>query len=295
MAIKTVQEYLYEEMDKNIEIAKDKFMKSILPIYGSSINGKPIHIGTSLYIQVDFQKLLLTAAHIVDELKITQLYVGVNSKLLPLEGKFKVTPNVDGSREKDHYDFAYLLLNSDLLSSFKSIPAIDESMISNYDGNTIGRNFVAFGYPNSKNKQINLEKNTVQPKMMKYSSVTKESPSLCTNLGVSGEDHLFLDFDSKYSKDSSGRKVSSINPKGISGGALIDMGEINKQILKITHNQTCKLSALLIENHKSYRLFSATKMNIIVNTIKSILPPNNALLRTPKAGSVETNFREMKG
>lgn len=271
--IKTYSEILYEKMDNNIEIAKRNFIKSVLPIYGSSVNGNPIHIGTSILIQINANKIFITAAHIIDKLKLTQLYVGVNFKLVPIEGNFKVSPKVKDSREKDHFDFAYIVLKDDLHSSFKGIPAIDENMISKYDGNTKGHHYVAFGYPNSKNKKIDFVNNTVQPKIMKYSSVVKKSKPLCDHLGISGNNHLFLDFDSKYSKNSKGQKIPSIEPKGISGGALIDMGNINKRILNNDLEYSCELVAMLIENHKNYKLFSAVKINLIINTINKYIAP----------------------
>lgn len=258
-----------EEIDKNIEIAKRKFIKSVLPIYGSSIKGNPIHIGTCLLIKIGEAKILLTAAHIVDELKTTELYIGARPDLLPIVGQFKVTPKVEGTREKDHFDFAYLTLESEMAITLCHFPFIDESNISNYNGDSYGRHYVAFGYPNSKNKKINLERNTVQPKLMKYSSIIKKNELLCNELRISGDDHLFLHYNSKHSMNSDGDKINSISPKGVSGGALIDMGNINKQILEGKTLNNCKLVAMLIENHKKYKLMSSVKLDSIVNVIKN--------------------------
>lgn len=272
--IQLCREILREEMDKNIEIAKRKFIKSILPIYGSSIKGNPIHIGTCLLIKIGEAKILLTAAHIIDELKTTELYIGACPDLFPIVGQFKVTPKVEGTREKDHFDFAYLALEGEMAITLCHFPFIDESNISNYKGDTYGRHYVAFGYPTSKNKKINLKSNTVQPKFMKYSSIVKKNELLCNELRISGDDHLFLDYNSKHSMNSDGDKINSISPIGISGGALIDMGN-NKQILEGKTANACELVAMLIENHKKYNLMSSVKLDFIINVIKKTKLPSN--------------------
>jgi hypothetical protein len=39
-------------------------------------------------------------------------------------------------------------------------------------------------------------------------------------------DHIFIGFDAKHSKDCDGNLVNSIAPRGISGGALVDVGNL---------------------------------------------------------------------
>jgi hypothetical protein len=49
---------------------------------------------------------------------------------------------------------------------------------------------------------------------------------LQAKLKVSGKDHLFIGFDHKRSRTADGRVVNSISPRGISGGAVFDAGNL---------------------------------------------------------------------
>ena len=58
------------------ESAAGKFRTAILPIYASVPPGDPVHIGTATALDWMGQKLLLTAAHVIDNNEFSCLYVG---------------------------------------------------------------------------------------------------------------------------------------------------------------------------------------------------------------------------
>ena len=145
-------------------------------------------------------------------------------------------------------------------------------MIVSDTENTDGKIYLAIGYPNSKNKnkEINRTNTSVTPHLFSYSSTIKQNSDLCQKLKISGNEHLFLNYNSKYSKDTNGLKINSISPKGISGRALIDMGNIT-QIEQYETNVLCngKLTGLLIENHQEYCVMCAVKISVITQAIQA--------------------------
>ena len=96
-------------------------------------------------------------------------------------------------------------------------------------------------------------------------------PKLAKKLGVTGEDHLFLRYN-KYSLDTSGRKMDSINPEGFSGGALLDLGDFSSPTILIrTPGASARLSGMLIERHRHHNAIVAVKIGLIVQAIRDAL------------------------
>jgi hypothetical protein len=267
--VKSIGEIVRERMTECTDAGAQQFIGSIRPIYGSTENGNPIHIGTCILLQIENLKYLLTAAHVIDENEHSSLYVGGESEVILIEGDFLCTKKPEGGRDNDHYDFAWLQLSDQFIGKMGNVCFAEEKQFSNYNGQTEGRLYLALGYPNTKNRQINTQEKSVKPHYMKYASTVKPNDVLCKKLGVSGKDHLFLNYNPKHSKDEAGKIVNSIVPRGISGGALIDMGNIAKLDSYIP-GASCKgqIAGMLIENHRDCKAMSAVKVGVIVEQIK---------------------------
>jgi hypothetical protein len=268
--IKALDEIALEKMNECSEAGAGQFKSSIRPIYGSSRNGTPRHIGTCILLNLNQENYLLTAAHIVDENKFSSLYVGTRSELELIEGEFFITREPVGGRINDHYDFAWKKLSTEFLAKLKNVKFIYEKDLAINLENTDSRLFLALGYPNSKNKKVNLLQKSVTPRFMKYSSTVKPNTDLCKKLGISENQHFFLNFNSKHSKNSDGLIVNSIAPKGISGGALIDMGSFGPKQFEPGIQCKGKLAGMLIENHKEHKAISAIKIGVIINQIRKL-------------------------
>lgn len=272
--VKSMGEFVRERMNECTNAGAQQFISSIRPIYGSSENGNPIHIGTCLLMEIENHKYLLTAAHVIDENEYSSLYVGGKSEVILIEGDFHCTMRPEDGRDNDHYDFAWLQLSDQLIEKIGNACFAQETQLSYYNGQPEGRLYLALGYPNTKNKKINTPKKSIKPYYMKHASTVNQNEVLRRKLGVSGKDHLFLEYNSKHSKDEEGKIVNSIVPRGISGGALIDMGNIANPDSYIP-NAPCsgQIAGMLIENHKDCKAMSAVKIGVIVEQIKK----NNVL------------------
>lgn len=264
----SINEIIRARINKCSDKAAKKFINSVRPIYGASINGNPIHIGSCLLLQVDGNKYIVTAAHIIDENKTSSLYIGGKHELVLIEGDFLCTSRPDGDRSKDHYDFALMKLNSDLVKKIGYKHYCSENELVTTYLNPKGRCYLALGYPHSRNKKINLSKKSVKPYYLKYTSIIVSNEQLCKKLKITGNDHYFLSFDPKKSKDSSGNIVNSVAPRGISGGALIDLGDFSKPYnLLDTAPCTAKLTGMMIENHPDQKAMVAVSIRIIIDQI----------------------------
>jgi hypothetical protein len=86
-------------------------------------------------------------------------------------------------------------------------------------------------------------------------------------LGISGDDHLFVKYE-KLSKLESGEIVTSFHPQGMSGGALIDLGNIAKLIVRgDPSNSNFRVAGILIEYHKSEERLVFVKTETIISAL----------------------------
>lgn len=272
MVIKSVQQVVRERMSECVDIAVEQYIESIRPIYGVNRSGGPEHIGTCVMVEIDGNCILVTAAHVIDENKYTNLYVGVGQSLKLLEGDFYCTAIPETGRDDDHFDFAWLTLAADQLEKFEGANFVPLSDISDDDSNYQGVQYLVLGYPNSKNKKTVNVSRAVKPKYIKYSSTAKHIKELCAKLNIPDDTHIFLDYNEKHSKDDEGNMVNSYSPRGVSGGALINLGRQSNPYAYLP-SSTCvgKLSGLLIEFHKEFNALVAIKFVIIICEIRKTL------------------------
>lgn len=247
-------------MDRAADAGAEQFIDTVRPIYGSDINGRPLHIGSCLLIEWQERHYLVTAAHIVDWAEKTKLYVGVPDELMPIAVSFRITPKPEGGRKHDRYDFAWLELSYDILPGYRTYPYIAPDMIVPRNYRQQRNLHLALGYPNSRNK-TKATGRAVEPHYLKYSATLTAAPDLCKEYEISGSTHLFLNHDNKHSKDSAGKIVNSYSPIGASGGALVDLGPV-----KIDGGEPQgKLAGLLIENINRHKVIVAVRIHVILD------------------------------
>ena len=268
--VKTLEELVREKMNELAEQAAQNFKSSVHPIYGGNHNNQPEHIGSCTLLKIDEHSFLVTAAHIIDENEYTSLYFGGGKELQLIEGQAYTTTKKDDDRNKDHYDFAWLKLPASFIEKQVKVNPIIIEQLSLNDIEVAGRQFVALGYPNSKNKKVDNFNKSISPSYWKYSSTIKNDDKLCKKLEITGKDHYFLDFNSKYSKDNKGFRINTLNPRGMSGGPIIDMGKIaSPESYNPEHVSKGHLAGILIENHKDYKIMSSVKISVVVDCIRN--------------------------
>jgi hypothetical protein len=211
------------------------------------------------------EQFLLTAAHVLDWHQTASLYVG-HSRLESLALDFIASKKVAGCRDRDKADFAIAQLPPELAARLGGAKFVTESELSYADVTTKGRAFTCLGFPNSKNTKLDRNQRIVTSQMASLTCPPALPKGLLRELGVSGNQHLFLK-RKKRSKDLVGNTVASFALPGMSGGAVIDLGNVaDPANLAGTCNP--HLAGLFIEFHSKYEAIVATRLQFILNEIR---------------------------
>jgi len=181
-------------MDECSKAAFTRYRHAILPIYGSTERGTPVHIGSGVLLKLPEGHCLVTAAHVIDQNKKTTLYTGV-SRTEELLLEFAITTPANEDRARDHYDFALARLPGSLVSRLEGATFIKETEISRSVGTPVGRAYTCLGFPNSKTKTRPGRMNNLEPVLGVYTSIGLAHQKLPS---VANEgDHILLDFNAK--------------------------------------------------------------------------------------------------
>jgi hypothetical protein len=253
------------------------FQTSVRPIYANSAaDPKPQHIGSCLLLDIDGRPVVSTAAHITDALsERMSLYVGGTKGTRPvpvLEVRIKATTAPSANRRLDHLDCAFWQPPDAAVADMGAVEFLNASRISHNRGVIENRIYTGMGYAVSKNKKgISQAARSISNRLSMYTGSVEKLPALATELGVSGDEHLFLRFG-KYAFTADGRRVNAFCPIGLSGGALLDLGDFTSPAAYAADAaQSVKLAGMLIENKIKHGALVAVKIGPIVRGIERAL------------------------
>jgi hypothetical protein len=131
-------------------------------------------------------KVLLTAAHIIDQNAESTLYCPGPTQLIQIAGEFDATVAPGGLRDRDHYDFAYCGLAGELAAAIAG-RFVDQNEVAWSTLAEPGVCLTALGYPNSKNKNLDSPKPTIRPALLPYSDFQKVDEEIAASLRVSDD------------------------------------------------------------------------------------------------------------
>jgi hypothetical protein len=266
--IKRMPDAFQESINEHMRAAGEKFRDTIRPVYGTTDKGTAVHIGSCTLLRKNGDAFLLTAAHVIDENKYTPLYVAGATNLVLIQEEFAATPKIDGSRENDHFDFAIAKLSKNTTDSLGAVRFISAYDISGAWAESPGHVFMAMGCPHSKNRNIDNVNLHIRSIIWKYSATAVTDAKLAKKLGVTGKEHVFIKFNKKYSQDENGGRVNSVNPRGMSGGALFDLGNLaDPWTLEPTAERRARLTGLLIELPANRNLMVSTRIDPILRWV----------------------------
>jgi hypothetical protein len=263
-AIKTIKQVILDRLRECIAAAQDQYGAAVLPIYGSNSKGAPFQIGSCVLLRLDGESFLVTAAHVIDWHERASLYVG-QSQLEPIALDFIVTNRVAGSRDRDKADVAIAKLPADFVAKLGGAKFITKSELSYADVKTKGQAFTCLGFPNSKNKKVDRNKTIITAQMASVTGLRILPNDLVRELRVSGDQHVFVKHN-KYSKDLVGTKVNSFSLPGMSGGAVIDLGNVADP-KNLTSKCNPRLAGILIEFHSKHEAIVGTRLAFILKEL----------------------------
>jgi len=261
--LKAAREHLRRLTRHAADQAEASFQKSVRPIYAVDKRSKPTQIGSSVLLEHNGQKLLVTAAHVIDHNEDSSLYIAGNG-LIPLTGNFELTVSPKGNRDHDRYDFAVGALSSSLVSQLDGLKYIDSRTTVKAEEDISSTYFTVLGYPNSKNKTPYNDTKHLKGYIYSYSNGHKFKPALARMIGVSGEDHLFIDHK-KLARDEAGAKTFAISPKGLSGGPIVQSADFsNREVLLGKVQPVPRLAGITIRLFKRENALLGTRISTIL-------------------------------
>ena len=137
---------------ENLESAERRIQGSICPIYVINARDNPKLLGSSVPFRVRRRTFLLTAAHVLDENKRTNLYVAGPEKLIALEGSSHRVRAPFGDRQRDTLDFGFIEVTGtpdEQWSRYKFVTPADLDVDDAGSEHTL---YAFVGFPASKNK-----------------------------------------------------------------------------------------------------------------------------------------------
>jgi hypothetical protein len=121
----------------------------------------------------------------------------------------------------------------------------------------------------SRNKKsIDQAAGSIGNRSSMYTAHLLDVPALAAKLPRGGETHLMLKFD-RHAYTVDGERVNAFGPKGLSGGALLDLGDFNSPAIYTPNTEyRATLSGMLIEHRAEHRVILAVKIGPIVEGIR---------------------------
>jgi hypothetical protein len=258
--IMTLAEYIRQRLRELMATAATDIAKAVFPIYYATEPGRAEHLGSCILVRWNSRHLLLTAAHVIDANKVASLYIPVQGKLRKLEGSGIITRAPSGLRERDRFDFSIMDLPQDLLHELGNIRYVEQHEVLSAGATPARHAYMAFGYPNSENKPDHALLQIV-PRRFSYGG------ALDRVRGASESDHLRMRYD-KRSRTLEGDVVASIDPRGVSGGAMFDLGGVlDTSDLSPTTGARFRLAGLLIERRRREKVIIATRIETVLSVV----------------------------
>ena len=247
---------------------------SVRPIYRDIPGGKRLqHLASCLLLNIDGVPTVCTAAHVADHSPEWRLSLGgaVGNEVfaIPLGALIKTVPP-KGNRDLDHYDYAYWQPTASTIAEFfPGLEFLDASKLTS-DPPAQNRLYTAMGYPYSRNKtKVNHATKTIETRVSMYTADIIEIPELAAELGISGNEHLFMSWQPRsYTGD--GEPMNTFGPRGFSGGPLLDlMGEITSmESYDRDPRGSARICGLIVEHDDKHRALIAVRIGIVVEEIR---------------------------
>ena len=197
-------------------------------LYGTTEKGDPYILGTGVPLAVADHRLILTAAHVFDDVipEGQAVYISpgsVGGKLIlvdPLQVRRSARP-ASGNRKDDHFDSAVVILTPDVVDQIgPGITFCQLSDLDPFDTQAMGSYYFLNGFP-SQNLVINRCKNTVSCRSLLYGTFVYDGNRgpwpLPADVHLPPDLNIDLDFHPRRAADDAGRRTRLPRPYGISG------------------------------------------------------------------------------
>lgn len=268
--IETFDEAYRRNLHERATAARENLRRCVRPIFATTDGIRPYPVGTCMLMDIDSRRYVVTAAHVLDETSVGALFVIGTSGTEPLQirGKVVMTAQPPGGRHCDRIDLGFWQVSDDAVPWLGDVRFLTEGDCSRNRVSATGRQYMAMGYPYSRNKRkIDNGRATITPTIRTYTAETVELPALATEMNVSGDNHFFLRFE-KTSFYSDGENANTFAPYGMSGGPLVDLGSLISVDSYDRPYRAARVAGILLECRKKHGAIVALKIERAIHAIR---------------------------
>ena len=275
MPILTLEKIGPTVMRERAERARELFRSSIWPIYGSrkgnSTNvarGDLALVGSCVFISIRNRYYIITAAHVTDNLSHTPLWIPRGEDFWPIHGMLHETVSPEGQRKLDVFDCCWVEISEQARSGFKRATFLTQDRFSHNRASSQNRFFMAYGYPRSKNKKFFKEE--IQPRALSLTGCSSEPHETPQELIETRKKHIFLRYSPESVENEQQEPHNPTAPAGMSGGALIDLGDFSRPENSAGSGGSPPLLAgILLEYQRTYQAMVAVNIRMITDAIEN--------------------------
>lgn len=250
-----------------------KLTKTIIPIIGSTETGNPCPVGSGILLAVGSERFLITAAHVLDENKITSLYLPGESELIEISGPARQSRPPKNDRSLDHLDTAYVHLSDEIVCRISKVFwFLSPEFIDVSDVSTEGKHYMFTGYPH-KAIEPSRRKRKISAQLHSYTDLASGG-EVYARVNANPDLNIVINFDAKQAKDENGRTVTPKERRGMSGGGVWNAVS-GPRVLGMPNVRLCGVA---IEHHKKHKCLVATKINFVLESIRADFPALSELL-----------------
>jgi hypothetical protein len=245
-------------------------IESVLPIFGSDENARPVRIGSCVLALVDSNYFAFTAGHVLDSAASTVLSIATQGELMPLPSTIAIR-SVKGQRGTD-LDFGIIPLSASGLGKlaqniFLCSTDIDELDLP--DERTLSSFHFVIGFPASRAlSKIDHTKRAIL--QLSFSVATSPPDSgIYEKECVSPADHILVEFD-RQRMVRKGQQFTAPDPRGLSGGGIFF---IDKQ------TELGPLIAIATEHRSNSRVMVGTRIKHFLEAARRLSAEKPDLFR----------------
>jgi hypothetical protein len=197
-----------------------------IPLYRYDERRRPVQFGTGFFVQADGAHFLVSAAHVLRESQVREVFFYAAQKTLRrLRGRIRTTGGVEGVTA-DPLDVAVLRLSGSAIPPFPEVEKFSlnySDLLAEYLPRS-GKRYVVVGFPSTKSGIDPVARRAIV-KAYAYDTHSVVVENAYEKHDVAPATHILLPFDRKRSMDADGRAVIFPKPQGMSGSPILVLYE----------------------------------------------------------------------
>ena len=258
-------------LTKDLNLIHRHLQRLVCPILRADERGRAEFAGSSVPFQVDEMRFLFTAAHVLDDRDHAPYVFGRTLEgriqFVDLEGESINTVPPPEGRSHDHVDVAVFRLSDDAADGIASNhPFLGPKDLDVAGCSSSEDRYAFIGYPQSRLRR--RPKNSIKfaGAMFELSGAAEDKYQ---QLELDTSTHVIANYDPQNYVDKGGKKMTPLNPRGISGGGIWTLQ--TKQSESVGFHDP-KLAGIAIEWKPQHKVMVGVRVNVLVALMARAFP-----------------------